>query len=317
MSSASSSISVVIRAAGERTLDACRCIVVTQVPAECVSVVAAGNFPQTLEASLNEGIKFGRHWTLLLDADVLLRSDAFALVLEELESEPGQFYMLNFPVLDRGFGGPAYAGIHAYPTVHLKTALQFMGKARFDQRPETRLCKEMGRLALPTLRSRTILGLHDFEQYYADLYRKYFVRAFKYRTQIDYINRRLRLCYQQSDEAQAMMWGLLDGTVASLGSKIAQLDNSFYRQACVRTFEMLGLRERPPLDVTYLPIHPDQLIQNYRPDELYLENEQWLLPKERVCWAQAQLDPNGRLPSRIGAALRSAIGRLRRGSLSD
>jgi hypothetical protein len=268
---------VAIRAAGERTEGASGELASAQVAAGGVQVIRERPFARALQRSMEEALRAGARWSILLDADILLAGDAMQRMCREMEAAPGPFYMMNFRILDRTFGGPAY-GVHCYTTSLLSRALPVLGKAMDDQRPETRLYREMGRLGHRTVRSASVVALHDYEQYYRDLYRKMFVRAVKYGGQWQFMQATCRSAYRESPEARVMLWGLMDGMLHVYGgARSASLDAETYLRGAAVTLEMLGLEERGPL-TAYSPAEPGCVIDSFVPRPEYLGNASWIAP---------------------------------------
>lgn len=271
MSSLSAKITVVVRNAGERTSGLCQSLIRKQIDPGSIEIVTERPFSVAQEKSMRLALEAGQEWSLFVDADVLLIQNALDVILSELTASTEAFYMMNFLVLDRGFGGPTYAGIHAYRTSMFRKALEFMDFAHQDQRPETRLCKEMARLGYPTTLSKSIVGLHDYEQYYRDLYRKMFVRAVKFKNIAVSMKEMFSMRYATEPEQQVMLWGLVDGLFYYHGGHpSAPLDVNFYMDKSEYLLNMLEIQEREPLPENF-EIAPEQIINTFVPGGLYEE----------------------------------------------
>jgi hypothetical protein len=231
-----------------------------------------------LEESLLVSAREGRPWSLLVDGDVLLRQGALKRIVEELEAVTGPFYLLDFMTLDRGFGGPAYAGVHGYTTSFLEQAAAAIETAVDAQRPETRLVKEMRSMGVTSLQSPTVVGLHDYDQYFRDLYRKYFVRGFKFRQLANGMFRRLREGYADDPECRVMLWGFLEGFFEADEQPIAPLDTEYYVEKSSRLLTMLGLKELAPLPTSDGAEIAERLILEFVPDALFLSYSAGRLP---------------------------------------
>lgn len=279
------SLCVILRSVRERTEEACLEIVRSQLPpGSPLYVVRDRPFAEAHIESMRLAVEAGCQWSLFLDADVLLRRGALADMLREAESIAQPFYMLNFRVLDRGFGGPAYAGVHLYTTEHLKTALRFADLARGAQRPESRLCVEMAREArIPTLASMQVVGLHGYEQFYADLYRTAFVRAIKFASCRDVLLRRYRSRYEADSDDKVMFWGLVDGMVYGMDHETAPLDKKFYHGRASQVLAMLGMEEKGPLAVDQDEVERE--LQEHVAGEDYLAIQHKVCPSAPVLAA--------------------------------
>lgn len=297
-----SAVNVVIRATGERTEYLCRQLVIAQLPEECVVTISERPFARALQRGIEVAIAKKARWSIFLDADILLGATAIQRMVAEMERAPETAYMMNFQLMDRGFCGPAY-GVHCYNSEYLPLAMRFMEKAWRDQRPETRLYKEMAGQGYPTLLSRTIVGLHDYEQYYRDLYRKMFVRAIKYEGQVEFMMQTFRTRYQ-NDDYKVMMWGLVDGVFHKrAGNDKASLDVEFYRSRSADVLGMLNIREKPPMEES-VAISPDDIIASTTLDDHYRANQYWIAPVQSQAVGFRRQPLWGRVRSKFKSVLK-------------
>lgn len=278
MTDLSEKLTVIVRAAGERTESACSAIVKKQTGND-PDVVHLAPFSEAHIRSMKIALEGKRRWSLLLDADVLLHPQALETMVEEAEQISAPFYMLNFRILDRGFVGPAY-GAHLYSTSFLGHALAFQDDARNDQKPETRMCKEMAGVGVPSYLSKQIVGLHGYEQFYSDLYRTAFVRGVKYGSHFDYmLNAYYKRC-NNDDDFKVMLWGLLGGRLHKLQQKQASLDIRVYVESSKTTLDVLRIEEKLALG-SDLPIDfVDSTINTHTVDSNYLANQEWICPDQ-------------------------------------
>lgn len=276
---------VIVRSVRERTEEACVQIVCSQLETGSpFYVVRDRPFAETHVESMRLAVEAGTRWALFLDADVLLKRDAIADMLCEVETVADPFYMLNFRILDRGFGGPAY-GVHLYAIEHLRTALQFEGLAYEAQRPESRLCVEMARQArIPTLSSTRLVGLHGYEQFYADIYRTTFVRAIKWRC-LEHLLKRYRSLYPPGGEGDqddmVTFWGLVDGMLYGFEQEKAPLEKGFYRERASGLISMLGLEEKGCFALDRDEVN--RVLREHVPDTHYLAIRRWVCPSDAVA----------------------------------
>jgi len=263
-------LSVIVRSSGERTEALCRAILERETGIE-VEVVRERPFWRALKKSMEIGIDKRAPWTLVIDADVLLAPGALGAMAEELEDAASRnFYMLDLLLLDRCFGGPAHAGAHIYRTGLFDRAMQFIGNAADEIRPETYICQQMDRLGFPFIQSLLVTGVHDYEQSYSDLYRKNYVRSYKFRELWRYMFDRCRLQYAD-DEFKVILWGYLEGLRAGFEKdQRPVLDSEAYRNKSAALLEMLGIREKSDLAVTDEMLRlPQTVLEEFSPDELY------------------------------------------------
>jgi len=264
-------LTIIIRSVGERTEEACLQIVLSQFDRESqIHVIKDKPFAEAHIESIKLALNYCRRWSLFLDADVLLQENTIAEILHEAKSISTPFYMLNFRVLDRGFGGPTYAGVHLYSANHLAASLQFENNAHNDQKPETRMCIEMAQqLKIPSINSARLVGLHGYEQFYGDLYRTAFVRAVKHKNYFDYFLKFYRINFhEKTDDFKFMLWGLLDGRIFTLKHDKVPLDKKFYTPYLNQACTILKMQEKEPYICNQNDI--DTVISDFSPTDHYL-----------------------------------------------
>ena len=175
-------VSVIIRSVGERTEALCMDLVLAQgLRAENITFIRKTPFSLALQASYEAGIACDRPWTLCLDADVLLLPDSIQEMVRFAEQQKPVVFEFRGLVLDKFLGGPRPAGNHLYRTSLLSQALKFIPQEQNNIRPEQNTLDAMKALGFPLRMKTSLIGMHDFEQYYADIYRKCFVHAHKHK----------------------------------------------------------------------------------------------------------------------------------------
>jgi hypothetical protein len=173
-------VTVVIRTAGERTTELCKRLVLEQVTKKNVFIVKEAPFTMAVKRTFEIGMENGLPWTMAVDADILLTRDAVKDVINLAERESDQVFCFTARVQDKFFRSPRPGG-HLYRTSLLSKAVTlFDGKEHL--RPETIIVEMMQKQAgyKKGEFEEYIVGLHDYEQYYKDIYRKAFVYAHKH-----------------------------------------------------------------------------------------------------------------------------------------
>lgn len=171
--------SVIIRSAGERTQETCLELVRLQgIADEQIIVIREAPFSRALRASYEAGIARGHPWTLCLDADVLLLPNAIHQMIRLAQKQPASVFEMRGLILDKFFGGARQGGIHLYRTSLLPLALEVPLQEHI--RPEQHVLDAMHTRGYPHRRVNYLVGLHDFEQYNRDIFRKCFVQARKH-----------------------------------------------------------------------------------------------------------------------------------------
>lgn len=179
MNAPESELTVIVRECGERTAEACVRLLQRIFPDQEIHRVSARPFSATLRLSLEKGLAEGRPWTLCIDAD-LLPLPELAILLDEARSAPEDLFELQGLVFDKLMTAPRAAGNHLYRTCLIGKALPLI-PAENSLRPETDMIEAMAARGHPNRQSRTMIGLHDFEQSYCDIYAKAYLHGHKHR----------------------------------------------------------------------------------------------------------------------------------------
>lgn len=174
-------VTIIIRSTGERTEALCRELIRDQgVAGDQIFIIRESPFSQALVRSYTIGLAEKRRWTFCVDADLLLRPNCVQQMVALAEQQDGRVCEVQGYILDKFFGGPRSGGVHLYRTVHLDKALKLIPEEGVDIRPEHHTLEAMKNDGYPWVSIKYLCGLHDFEQYYKDIFRKCFVQAHKH-----------------------------------------------------------------------------------------------------------------------------------------
>lgn len=211
-------VTAVIRSAGERTEAACNHLLSSQVSEENISVIHERPFTKALERTFEIGMQRGRPWTLVVDADVLIRDGAISQILEMAEQAEDNVFEVQGRMLDKLFGGARPCGLHLYRTALLPEAIDCIPAQGVTMRPETLVLRRMASRGYPWVQEEIVVGLHDYEQYYRDIYRKAFAHAHKHGRYVPHLESLWRRLAEEDPDYQVALWGLragqiFDGTV--------------------------------------------------------------------------------------------------------
>lgn len=176
---------IIIRSVGERTTNLAAKMA-EQIPG--VSVIVHDEvmpFPEKLQHTMQCAALSGAEWSLMIDADVLLVPGAVERLMTHAANSHKLVFCLQGLVVDKFLptqAGAREAGVHMYRNKYLRTALAlFNGEQELAIRPETNIRQIMARKGFPTVIIPKVVGVHDFWQYYRDIYRKNFIQAHKHR----------------------------------------------------------------------------------------------------------------------------------------
>ena len=115
----------------------------------------------------------------MLDADVLPSLSALRRFVAAAAAQPTEVFHCQTWILDR-FDGFRYAGNRLYRTSVLPEALATIPRESSELRPESRMIHNLEKRGHHTVMPEMVLGLHDFEQTYADIRRTCFLHSIKH-----------------------------------------------------------------------------------------------------------------------------------------
>lgn len=260
-------VTVVVRSSGERTLATCLAAIRNEIPDENIAVVDEAPFVKALEATYRIGITSNRPWLVVIDADIILRRGAIEQLVARFEQEPSPTFLVQGRVIDKLFGGPRFGGPRVYRCEYLGKALGAIDYDSAILRPESHVFKKMEILGNPWLSMPNVFGLHDFEQYYADIFRKAYVHAFKHRRFsgyfLDFWSQNALL---DSDYRVALL-GLLAGQEATAS---ISMDRRHFPRDISILLASIGLSEKNPENLDFTVVgNVDSFIDGFIPLPTY------------------------------------------------
>lgn len=236
-------LTIIVRECGERTAEACFHLLQQLFPGAPIYRVSAVPFSTTLRLALEKGLAEGRPWTLCIDADLLPLPELPAL-LREARHAPENLFEIQGLVFDKLMTAPRAAGNHLYRTNLIAKALPLIPSGP-SLRPETAMIEAMAAQGYPTRQSPKIIGLHDFEQSYRDIYAKAFLHGHKHRFLLP-LYRPLWKLLSRRDADYRVALAALDEALASNDTPSVSRDYRAERAKAVAV--RLGLTEKPMLE---------------------------------------------------------------------
>ena len=170
-------ITVVVRHTNERTLEYCYELLKLQVCSSNLFCINETPFSKAVKKTFEIGIDSDKEWTLAIDADILISDQCLNKIVSEAENLEDYFFEIQGRILDKLYGVPRSGGPHLYRTKFLKQAIKFIPKEGTSLRPESDTYESMSQLGYHYYFGKDIYGLHDYEQYYKDLYIKGFIHG--------------------------------------------------------------------------------------------------------------------------------------------
>lgn len=175
-------VTVIIRTVGERTTELCYELVKKQIAAENIHIISETPFTEAVRKTFEVGLRENRMWTFVVDADVLIKPSVIEKIVCHAETFEQNVFEVEGKIIDKFIFNinPREAGNHLYRTSLFEEAMQYVPDPYKEIRPETFIKELMKVNGYPWIKSHTVVGIHDFEQYYKDIYRKCFVQAKKH-----------------------------------------------------------------------------------------------------------------------------------------
>lgn len=265
-------------------------------------------FEAALRTTYRIGIECGVPWLMTLDADVLLREGAVGELLARAQRLAEPFVQIEGLVHDRFIGDYRSAGHRIYRTRYLEKALAEVPGDGAEIRPEHATLLRLEALGHPSAACDLIVGTHDYEQYFADIYRKSFVHGQKHPAWLSSVIPWWRSLADADPDFRVALRGYFDGFLSPARARIDARDQVDSGRL---TLGGLGLEEKPVLSMTA-----------GLPEELRVLQERLAadtLPKSpasrhvRVREAYERMGAFRFIPYAIGSALGKLGERLRRG----
>ncbi len=172
--------SFIIRSVGERTTMFLENQIRSYFPGSEIIIIKESPFTAALTSTYTIGKEMKGDWISVLDADVIIDISGFKKLLEKAKSQPSQVFEVQGIVLDKMFGKFRPAGVHIYNKKHFDRAVEFVPKKEESLRPESFVMRKMAAEGFPFVQTNIISGLHDFEQFYKDVYRTGFIHGKKH-----------------------------------------------------------------------------------------------------------------------------------------
>jgi hypothetical protein len=259
-------LTVIIRSVGERTEQLCQKLILEQgIPED--QVVLIRNISPSSAATLKSfeiGIERNLKWTLRVDADVLLRKGSIEHIVDVYENLPENVFALQGYVLDKFFGGPRKAGFYIYRTSLLPLAVSQIPTNNVI-RPDAETLNAMDQAGHPHAEVPYLVGLHDFEQYYRDSFRKCFVQAHKHLYRSELLLTIFREGMKKDPDFKVALDGFVAGLYYSDEVKI-NVNQEIYQQS----FSELRVEEKKALAINDWNLEKvETIISNWNEPQLF------------------------------------------------
>lgn len=238
---------VVVRATQERTLELCRQLVEREVGSDEVVVLKTSPHWRMVQKTFETGLARRTKWTIAIDADVLPFPNAIQTGIRRAASLGENLYCYTARFKDKVFGEYRSGGIRFYNTQLLPEAINALEETKTNVRSESSIYKRMARNGYITYTDNEVLALHDYEQSYADYFRKGYFHAKKHygaRSISKLLTHWKQHIHGPDDDYRALFAGWTYGF-----SDTDEVVNAaeHFQTVVAREFPKLGFSEKPPL----------------------------------------------------------------------
>ncbi len=239
-------VTVIIRSVGERTEPICRKLLEEVFLSKNIHTINTRPFSEAIRKAFQLGVTHHLPWTLCIDADVLVTREGIAQLIERSHQLEKNIFEIQGLVLDKFFGVKRPAGNHLYRTDLIPKALELIPEEGKSLRPESDMLNAMSALGYPWAQQEVLVGLHDFEQFYSDIYRKCFLQAHKHQWILPEIEAFWQSMRTEDKDYEVALWGLQSGKVYQ---GTIRVDKNFLQEEANNVLSLKGIPEKSTFDV--------------------------------------------------------------------
>jgi hypothetical protein len=215
-------LGIVVRTSGERTTDVCVQMLQNIFPKVSVSVVSGSPFRETLRKSLVAGMQLNAEWILCIDADVLPDQFGALKLYQTGRALADKYSGIEGVVLDKIMLTKRHAGNHLYRSNCLAKCVEILDAQEDCVRPETEMLQMLSKMGHTWKKIEVLVGVHDFEQNFSDLFRKARLHAVKHEHSISSRISTWKALAKEDPDFEAILAGVASG-IASTGDLICDV----------------------------------------------------------------------------------------------
>ena len=275
------SYKIVIRSVNERTAVVQKQLLSKQTDMEGISTISEIPFENTLKEVYRTGYQSNAEWLFTFDADVIPFNDAVDTLKNITNKLPRKCFHAECKVYDKLKNEWRKAGNRIYRVEYLKEVLALLPKPGNQVRPESYTINKMIEKGYESAEFWLPIGIHDFEQYYSDLYRKAYAYSGKFKHSSSEIIDKWKIL-SNDDDFKVCLKGIQDGLNDS--DKI-EINKQAYIEKAQKALVDLGLTEKSTItDVDSIIKLANEVRENNPLDEkpwiLYRRNSIHIPEKE-------------------------------------
>lgn len=261
---------IVIRSVGERTHNILFDLLCKQTHRDNIITVNETPFELALYRTYEFGISSNKEWLFTLDADVIPFHDTVKSMQRVASKLPDQCFHAECKVFDKLKNEWRKAGNRVYRVSSLSQLRSLLPENGMQVRPESYTINEMIKKGHESAEFWLPVGIHDFEQYHSDLYRKAYAYSGKFKHQISDIKNSWEQLSDKDDDFKICLEGLKD---AIKENEHVEINKLLYEERAIKALARLGLKEKNELSDPQTVIEQTELIRK----SMLLEEKPWVM----------------------------------------
>ncbi len=238
----------IVRSIGERTEAVCVHLLKMQMQkGESISVIHEPTHVKAIEKTYTIGLGSSADWLVVVDSDVLFLPGAITSIREELESCHDDVFVVNCAVFDKIYSMKRWAGVHVYRLSmigDLYESFRSISK-KPNLKIESATIKELQKQNKISFFSKNVVGVHDFHQYYTDIYRKAYLNTIRNKGNNKLARRNWQRKSFEDNDYLVMMQAMKDAL--SSDKHLTNSVDDFTSTALLKTITDLGIIEKKKL----------------------------------------------------------------------
>ncbi|MFH0976545.1 MAG: radical SAM protein [Spirochaetota bacterium] len=254
----------ILRTQNERTENLSRLLLENEVGKENVIVIHEAPFAQAVIRSFELGIDSGSEWTFCFDGDVLVVPEAINKCIEDLDQVLPKVFKIQPRLISKIHGAKIAAGFHIYRTSLLNEALKYIKPDINSLRPETFVLREMIKNGYSISHLDKIVGIHEYELYYSDIYRRMRLRGTKGgKEELEYLRKRLIKMQDIDPDFRVALKGIDDSLLKPIHQHSINSIDSIEIQSVLND---LGLKEKSRISDSINGDFVIDIVKSFSPD---------------------------------------------------
>lgn len=259
---------VTIRSTSERTETACvQSLLDEGVKRSQIHIINEAPFKKALETCFEVGLKAQTKWLLTFDADMVLIPGILSGFFDAAEDMPEENLQIQGQVLDKFFASVRRGGPRIYRVKYLNEAFEISKSLPDNIRPETNIISNMGKRGYPARYISTAISIHDFDQYYADIYRKSYAHSIKHLKKLPQILSKTTYIRETDADYKVFLKGIFDSLQSNAEITI---DKRILKEETKKALNQIDVEEKKDsLD----SINVREVLHDFSVSEYYLSFE--------------------------------------------